>query len=981
LGVVVCQALSVVAVSGSQMHGAVGGRGPTELIERDRELSALGGLLDAALAGDGGVVLLEGPAGIGKSALLAAVAERAQGAGMLVLSGRGGELEREFGFGVVRQLFERTLAAIPASRRRALLSGAARFAAPALDLAAVTAPGLPQTPDPFSVMHGLYWLTLNLAAEHPVLVCVDDAHWADVPSLRWLAYLARRVDGVPAAVVIAARPAEADTDAAGAVLGSLRGESAVGVLRPEALSEPAIAILAGSRLGGRAAPAFVRACHELTAGNPFLVGELLRAIAAEGLRAEEASVGQLSRLAPEGVLAAVVLRLSRLSAEARAVALAVAVLEPHAEQRYVIELAGLDEVACATAVDALRESEILGAGRPLSFVHPLIRSAIERQVGGAERARLHKRAARILAGAGADTELVATHLAETEPGGDGWVVEMLMSAGAQAIVRGAPPSAVAHLRRALDEPADHSRRGGVLLALGRAAFAAQQPDCIEYLREAMTAGEVASERASAALQLGLAYLAAGHAAGVRDAVAAARAAAGGDRELGLALDALELMGQSAGGVRNELDQRLERLGRELPGTTPAERTLLSRIAMTKAMFGHPVSEVLEIIARTLVDEALEADELELELAFAFGAPRPGLVLAICDELERSEALFGDYIERTRDAGLLPTFGLAAATRAIPAFRRGDLALAETTASDALQASDAMAFGFWVPIALGMLVRVLLERGAPELAAEALERTPPPPQLQSAWQMSFVHHGRGLLALAASRPEVALAELQRAGEVLVQTGFVNPAVVEWRADAARAHLALGDPARARELAREELELARAFGAPRAIGAALRACAAVEDESRLEHLHAAVEVLRGSQSRLELAYALADLGAALRRKDQRSAARERLLEARDLAQTCRSARLEDLVRGELAALGIRPRRGAASGHDALTASEARVARMAAEGMTNKEIAQALFVTYKTIDTHLYRAYNKLGISSRRELRKALGSSSYSATWSTR
>jgi predicted ATPase len=377
------------------MHGAVVGRGPVPLIERDRELAALAGLLDAALGRDGGVVLLEGPAGIGKSALLAAVADRARGAGMLVLSARGGELEREFGFGVVRQLFERTLATFPASRRQALLSDAARFAAPALDLAAVTASDLPQTPDPFSVMHGLYWLTLNLGAERAVLLCVDDAHWADMPSLRWLAYLARRLEGVPLALVIAARPAEADTDAVGAVLGALRAESAVGVLRPEALSEPAVAALAGSRLRRQAAPAFVRACHELTAGNPFLIGELLRAVAAAGLPADEASVRQLRRLAPEGVSAAVLLRLSRLSADARAVALAVVVLEPHAEQRYVIELAGLDEAACAVGVDALRGAEILAAGRPWSFVHPLIRAAIETQVGGAERARLHKRAARI----------------------------------------------------------------------------------------------------------------------------------------------------------------------------------------------------------------------------------------------------------------------------------------------------------------------------------------------------------------------------------------------------------------------------------------------------------------------------------------------------------------------------------------------------------------------------------------------------------
>lgn len=325
------------------------------------------------------------------------------------------------------------------------------------------------------------------------------------------------------------------------------------------------------------------------------------------------------------------------------------------------------------------------------------------------------------------------------------------------------------MRRALDEPPDPSRGGGVLLALGRAGFAAQQPECIEYLREAVSVGEVPSERASAALQLGLASLAAGHATGVHEAVAAARRAGSGDRELELALDALELMGQSAGGVRNELDQRLERLGPELPGATASERTLLSRIAMTEAMFGHPVSEVLEIIPRALVSGVLEADELELELAFAFGAPRAGLVLAICNEFERSEELLGDYIERTRDAGLLPTFGLAAATRAIPAFRRGDLALAETSASDAREASDATAFGFWVPIALGMLVRVLLERGAPELAAEALELAPAPPSCRPPGRCPSCVRARGPRCGAAPRKSALGGARATAGGARARAG--------------------------------------------------------------------------------------------------------------------------------------------------------------------------------------------------------------------
>ena len=946
----------------------MGGRVQARLVERDRELAVLAGWLEAARGGDGGVLLVEGPAGIGKSALLAAAREQARKAGMLTLTARGGELERAFGFGVARQLFERVLASVPGSRRRALLSGAARFALPALGLAVApgsqpTATGQSAAPDPFSVMHGLYWLAVDMSADRGMAIFVDDAHWADLPSLRWLAYLARRLDGVPVALVVATRPAEAEVEAAGAVLAALRADPAAEVLRPGALSEPAVAELASGALQTPVAPAFARACHGLTAGNPFLVGELLRAIAAERLPAEEASVARLAQLAPDGVAAAVLLRLSRLPPEARAVARAVTLLEPHAEQRYVQELAQVDEAACAVAIDALRDAEILAAGRPVSFVHPLIRQAIATMLGTAERARAHKRVARIL-DRDADVELVASHLAETEPAGDAWVLDRLLSAGSRALARGAPLAALAHFRRALEEPPDSGRLGMVLLAAGRAGFAAQQPECVDYLREAVIVEEVPAGRAQAALLLAHALIWAGQPAGAGEAAAVARRSGAADRELSLALDALELMAQGTAGEPTRFGQRLERLGRELDGATKAERVLLSRIAMTKAMFGHPVADVLEILPKSLRNEAVEADEPIL-----LGSLRPGLVLAICDRLEQSDELLGGYLEHTRGAGLLPFYGLAAATRAIPAFRRGDLSLAETSARDGLAASDAMAFAFWIPIALGMLVRVLIERGSPELAAEALERTPAPPQLANAWPMSFVHHARGLLALDAHRPEVALAEFERAGEVLLRTGFVNPAITEWRADAARAHLVLGDQRRAGEMAREELGLARAFGAPRAIGVALRACAAVEEDRRTERLREATEVLRGSQARLECAYALADLGAALRRKGQRSAARQHLLEALELADRLGAARLEGLVRAELAALGTRPRHSAISGHDALTASEARVARMAADGMSNKQIAQALFVTYKTVDTHLYRAYKKLGITSRGDLAAAL------------
>ena len=218
--------------------------------------------------------------------------------------------------------------------------------------------------------------------------------------------------------------------------------------------------------------------------------------------------------------------------------------------------------------------------------------------------------------------------------------------------------------------------------------------------------------------------------------------------------------------------------------------------------------------------------------------------------------------------------------------------------------------------------------------------------------------RGRLRGAQGRLQEALDDFLECGQRCARLGLLTLSAVPWRAEAALVHAALGDTGEARRLAGEQLELARAFGRPRTLGISLRACGLVEGgETGLELLAEAVKTLERSQSPLELARALSDYGAALRRAGRRVQARTELERALDLAHHWGARRIANQARAELIAAGAKPRRDAITGRDALTAGELRVARLAAEGLTNREIAQALFITTKTAKAHLSRVYRKL------------------------
>ena len=345
------------------MHLIPRQRAPDGLVERDREVAVLRTLVDELAGGRPGCLLIEGPAGIGKTRLLDEVRRLAVGAGVQVRSARSSALEQGFDFEVVRQLFDADVGdAVHRDERLA-------------------------------VLRGLREVTANLAATAPVVLCVDDIQWCDEASLQFLAYLVRRLEGLPVLVVLAVRSGE--TYGADELLAELAGNESVSMLHPAPLTEQGTAALVADRLGP-GADAFVATCHRMTSGNPLLLRQLLRALADQGVPPDAAHVDTVRAVGSRAITSLVTLRLRRMPATVTTVARAVAVLGPLADLVTVADLAQHSEEDVAAALDVLARSEILLDGESLDFVNPLVRDAIHADIAAGERALLHERMSRRL---------------------------------------------------------------------------------------------------------------------------------------------------------------------------------------------------------------------------------------------------------------------------------------------------------------------------------------------------------------------------------------------------------------------------------------------------------------------------------------------------------------------------------------------------------------------------------------------------------
>ncbi|HUO74396.1 MAG TPA: AAA family ATPase [Solirubrobacteraceae bacterium] len=921
------------------------------LLDRDAELRELGRRLAEARA-SGRVIVVEGPAGIGKSTLLAAASRMATTDSATVLHARCSPLERYAAWGMARQLFQ-PLRGRPGWDE--LTIGAAGLAERAL------APEAGEPAHAGDAMHaaarGLVWLASNLAERGPAVLLIDDVHWADTPSLRWLGILARSIGELRLAVLCAVRSGEPAVDPE--LLGELLASTTEPPMRVRPLGQVATETLVRRRLPN-ASGGFAHACHAVTGGNPFLLGALLTQHVADAITPNDETAARLGAFGSEQVARVLERQLARLPTGADALARAIAVLGPGAAMRHAAGLAGLEPDRAARAADALRTAGLLEDGRELTLVHPLISATLYASLPPGERALRHAAAAAVFAAERADAERVGLHLLHTEPARDATTVATLRDAARSALSRGAPQSAASYLRRALAEPApDPAVDADVRLELGLALAAYMQPEAYDLLDQAVAVAATPAQRATIALRGARALGLAGHF----------------ETAVGLCRHGLRDAAGIPPALRARLDAELiANLSLQAP-TVPEARDRLRRIAASPppvdlwrilaaweaACDGRPVEE-----ARTLLASGLDALAEETDSVLGTYAK---MIMIANGDLDAAREHCTALIEIARPRGWLIALAHGCFIRATALVLAGEILDAEADARLSFDIKLSLSPPAALLWSLSPLVDALVEAddlsGADEALTAAGQQGAPP---AGALAGHVLLQSRARLRLAQHRAEDALADALAAGTSARERGLQHPVYASWRVEAAEALLVQGQAVRARELAREHFELSERLGTPAARGAALRVLAPTSGEP-IPLLEQAVELLADSPAQLEHTRALVDLGAALRRANRRADAREPLRRALEHADRNGMLRLARRAREELRAAGVRPRRSALSGPDALTAAEHRVAELAANGHGNRAIAERLYVTQRTVETHLTHAFQKLGISSRAELAAAL------------
>jgi DNA-binding CsgD family transcriptional regulator len=941
------------------LEATQGDRRASALLERRRELAEIESSIADARSGKGGLLVVEGAAGLGKTRLLEAA--RAAAADLRVLTARGTELERDYPFALVRQLFEPLLSAMGDPLAAELFEGPAAAARGALGLVDDGAPPMRSSNGSFAVLHGLYWLTAALSERSPLLLAVDDLHWADAASLDFLRFLLPRLEELPVLLVVACRPREPGT--ARAVLEVVTDPIARRV-SPQPLSREAAGALISGELGEEAEAPFAAACHEVTGGNPFLLSELARALAARSVAPRAARAGVARAIAPDQVTRSVLVRLGRLAAPAHSVARALAILGEGSDHGLVAALGGLDARQTLDAADELRAAAILDPGAPLRFLHPLVRTALYADIPAGERAAAHAHAAALLRDRGARPEQIAVHLLASEPDGDREAVETLLAAGARAFSSGAPASAITYLMRALREPAPPDLRPGVLRSLmvagvrtaDASVYEAIEPDLrAELERNPQLIGRWAVPLSvwmglNGRIDEAVPLLERGIRAAVHDRAY--------DRAFRIEAQLSSFEQLSPAQTRS----RLERYREQIEPDSPNGR-LAAAVDAAWCMTHGTAAQGAELARRALHEGKIFSEQPEL-LAPGWAMIALWSAGALDDARVVAERAVAIAQEHGAPWEMAATWLLRGSTAAV----RGELAVAEADHRQAVHVARLGKLRAVIPLFAGALAGVLVDRGALDEAAAELERSAATTR-EAVW-FSLTEVLRGRLLLARGRPQEALTQLVAFQRRMEAWGLEGMPFIQPRVWAARAAMALGDRVRARQLAEAELVHAERWGAAAPLARVDRALAlTLDDADRIALLQQAVELLETAPELLERARALAELGAALRRARRRAAAREPLREALALARRCGAIPLAKHVSEELAATGERVRRYAPIGVESLTASERRVAEMAATGMTNREIAQALFLTVKTIEMHLSASYDKLGIRSRRLLADAL------------
>jgi tetratricopeptide (TPR) repeat protein len=817
-------------------------------------------------------MLFRGEAGLGKTALLHEARRIAEERGCTVWSARGGEALKSVPFHVVRQLLQPALVSLLPEEAREYLGDWYDIAGPALGIAEPTE----RQADPQAVCDGLVAAVRRLARrEFPLVLIVDDAHWADQETLRWLAAFAGRLDDLSVLVLVARRPGEAGGDSARHL-----DEVAVAgrtVTNLSALTPDATAGLTRATLGAHADAPFCREVWAVTGGNPYETVELLAKVQDSEYEPTESAAGELRALNRAARGGGLVARLETLGIDATRFAWAAAILGTGITVDLVAELATMsldDAVRCA---DLLRAARILTEPDPagvqpddgeLQFVHPLIATAVYNSIPDALRTAMHGIAARVVTDNGRGAAVAARHLLEVHPDNDEELVEQLREAAREHLAVGAPDAARRCLERALLEPPLPEAHARVLYELGCATLLTAPATTIEHLQTALAMpGLDGEERLDAVYRLSQAML---HNDQLEEAVRTveAEAAKHQDGPAKLRLQAVQFMweGIHAGEATSPgRSARLAELARTCTGRDNSERALLILRGFDAMARGENAEEVVELCDRVLVNGRLAPGlgwtdpewgiELPMMLASAY---------AYTDRLDRAEALYNEALCAYESVGWSGGhLALAHAYVGLGHRRRGRLREAEASLRKSLALAERV--GRRLPLhwsATCNLVDTLLARGHVDQAWEIAEQYGFAPPYPSTIVLPDPRSVRGRLLLAVGRTKDGVNELEAAEKAAAARGHHNPVLVPWAVDLARA-LANEDPARAGRLATDVRRHAERFGTDTAIGEALRCAAALETGQRAVRLaEQAVTYLEASPCQYEHAVARVEYGIAAR-----------------------------------------------------------------------------------------------------------------------
>ncbi|MFJ5151637.1 ATP-binding protein [Streptomyces sp. NPDC088353] len=919
------------------------------LLERGAELAAVRQALRAAAEGRSSHMVLAGPLGIGRSALLNELPRCADEGAVHVLRANAAPTEQGLACGVVRQLFDSLLTTAPGPGRERLLADAG---------AARRVLGDDVVPDPDTldgtVLRDLRSLLAKLSATAPLLILVDDLQWADSWSLRWLAHLAPRLDGLRLLLVCTLR--DGDPGSRDPLVHEVVGASAR-ILRPVPLSPAATGELVRARLGEPADDGFVRACHDMSKGRPLFLLSVLSEAALTGCPPSAASTGLVHATRPAQLRDWLLNCLLLQPQPVRDAAAAIATLVGHEEPALLGRLAGLDDVGFTTALRVLHQLGLTAGEDEACFAHPSVREAVECSMSAAERQRWQEAAAGVLYDAGLPAEQVAAQLMAVPTPRYPWAVPVLRSAADTARRKGRPELAARYLRRALLEAVEQDRtRAQLLVELAAVELSFDPPAAESHIAQALPLLPTARDRAAAVLRLSPCVTSPVTPSG---AALLRRAAEdlvdpythddpGGEEALSLearlrytGLDDYAQLADAVARLRVLEPTVRSRGGREL-----------------LAVLLHAATLSADGDASEIVRQALGILDWEPATATGGGSVMQLVMFSLvgADALQTAES----WLNAAERSGYGDDGGgdaMGHARRALFHIARGRLPQAREQAERIAELAgtigeESRCFVYGVLGALALSARDV-QLGS-RIVAEAAGRSlaPIPAALLSLLRMAE--------QAQAGEADTALETAMECGRQLECAGWRNPVLFPWRPWAISLSQQLGDHHLARTLAAEECARAREWGAPVAIGRALRLRARADGaDDRVDLLREAVATLRHSANELELFMAVRDLGRLL---GDGAEAREALREAGELAESCGVPWLAGPVSAE-------GRPSVPVVRSALTRTESRVASLVVNGLTNQEIAAELQVSARAVEKHLTNSYRKLGITGRRELAAVL------------